>query len=146
MQRILVVPVDGSEQSKKALDFAAELAVHYRAQLKLIYITQPYLVEDIFAMSTIPVPVDIENTGLEKFGAEVLEKAKAIAVSAGATDLSDEILQGDPARAILDYADEVDADMIIIGTRGMGDFSSLMLGSVSHKVAHDAKCTCITVK
>lgn len=146
MQRILVVPVDGSEQSKKALDFAAELAVHYRAQLKLIYITQPYLVEDIFAMSTIPVPVDIENTGLEKFGAEVLEKAKAIAVSAGATDLSDEILRGDPARAILDYADEVDADMIIIGTRGMGDFSSLMLGSVSHKVAHDAKCTCITVK
>ena len=146
MQKILVVPVDGSEQSKKALDFAADLAVHYRAQLKLIYITQPYLVEDIFAMSTIPVPVDIENSGLEEYGAEVLEKAKAIAIDAGATDLSDKILRGDPARAILDYAQEVDADMIIIGTRGMGDFSSLMLGSVSHKVAHDAKCTCITVK
>jgi nucleotide-binding universal stress UspA family protein len=104
------------------------------------------LVEDIFAMSTIPVPVDIEDTGLEKYGAQVLEKAKTIAIDAGATDLSDKILRDDPAMAILDYSEEVDADMIIIRTREMGDFSCLMLRSASHKVAHDAKCTCITVK
>lgn len=146
MQKVLVVPVDGSEQSKKALDLAADLALHYRAQLRLIYIAQPYYVEDIFAMSAIPVPVDIQDIELEKYGGDVLNKAKAIAAEFGVEDVSDKILKGDPARAILDYAEQIDADMIVIGSRGLGDFSSLMLGSVSHKVAHDAKCTCITVK
>jgi nucleotide-binding universal stress UspA family protein len=53
---------------------------------------------------------------------------------------------GDPADAILEAAKREKADTIVLGSRGLGDFKGLVLGSVSHKVAAHAECTCITVK
>ena len=52
---------------------------------------------------------------------------------------------GDPAPAILDHAREVGADMIVLGSRGLGDLKGLVMGSVSHKVACLAPCTCVAV-
>ena len=56
------------------------------------------------------------------------------------------IRNGDPARVIIEYAEQHDIDMIVIGSRGLGDLKGMLLGSVSHKVAHLAECSCITVK
>jgi nucleotide-binding universal stress UspA family protein len=53
---------------------------------------------------------------------------------------------GDPAAAILRAADDEAADLIVLGRRGLGDLAGLLLGSVSHKVAHLASCACLTVK
>ena len=53
---------------------------------------------------------------------------------------------GDPASTILRVAKGLDADMIVLGSRGLGDAKGLLLGSVSHKVAHFAECTCVSVK
>ena len=61
MSKVIVVPVDGSDQSKKALDFSVDLALHYPAELKLVYVTQPFVAEDVFAMSTIAIPVDMDD-------------------------------------------------------------------------------------
>ncbi|NQU72224.1 MAG: universal stress protein, partial [Rhodospirillales bacterium] len=47
---------------------------------------------------------------------------------------------------IIEYAEQHDIDMIVIGSRGLGDLKGMLLGSVSHKVAHLAECSCITVK
>jgi nucleotide-binding universal stress UspA family protein len=53
---------------------------------------------------------------------------------------------GQPARTIVHVAEQLEVDCIVMGSRGLGDFEGLLLGSVSHKVASLAKCTCVTVK
>lgn len=146
MSKIIVVPVDGSDQSKKALDFSVDLALHYPAELKLIYVTEPFVVEDVFSMSTIPVPMDMDDLSLEKYGKEVLDKAESIVRGLGASNVSKQVLRGDPAKSIVAFAENSGADMIVIGSRGLGNVSGIFLGSVSKKVAQEAHCTCITVK
>ena len=54
--------------------------------------------------------------------------------------------EGDPADCILETAAREKADMIVIGSRGLSNLKSLLVGSVSHKVSHLADCTCVSVK
>jgi nucleotide-binding universal stress UspA family protein len=54
--------------------------------------------------------------------------------------------EGDPAAAILNLTREENADIIVMGRRGLGDLAGLLLGSVSHNVTHLAECACLTVK
>ena len=54
--------------------------------------------------------------------------------------------EGDPAGRILDTAKNGGADLIVLGSRGLTDVASLLLGSVSHKVLHLAPCACLMVK
>ncbi len=56
------------------------------------------------------------------------------------------VREGDPASAILAVAKEADADLIVMGRRGLGDLAGLLLGSVSQKVTHLAECACLTVR
>ena len=146
MVKKILCPVDGSDQSGKALEFAVDLAQRYPARLELLFVTQPLMTEDIFAMGTLAIPVDLPQEDLEQYGHKVLDKAEAIALNQGLQDLGKSLRQGEAATTIVDYAADIDADMIVIGSRGLGDLSSLLMGSVSHKVAHDANCTCVTVK
>jgi nucleotide-binding universal stress UspA family protein len=65
-------------------------------------------------------------------------------------DLADiEVIQvedvGDPARMLLDYAERVDADVMVIGRRGAGLIERIMLGSVANRVVHDAECPVLLV-
>ena len=64
----------------------------------------------------------------------------------GRSDRSHGLAAGDPAKEILNIANEEHADIIVMGRRGLGDLAGLLLGSVSHKVAHLAECACLTVK
>jgi nucleotide-binding universal stress UspA family protein len=54
--------------------------------------------------------------------------------------------EGRPADKILEMAGSEDVDTIVMGSRGLSDARALFLGSVSHKVANHAQCTCVTVK
>jgi nucleotide-binding universal stress UspA family protein len=53
---------------------------------------------------------------------------------------------GDPVKGILSVANEENADIIVMGRRGLGDLAGLLLGSVSRKVSHLGECACLTVK
>jgi nucleotide-binding universal stress UspA family protein len=55
-------------------------------------------------------------------------------------------MEGDPASKIVGYADKGGFDMIVMGSRGLGRFKEMMLGSVSSKVLHHAKCSVLIVK
>jgi len=54
--------------------------------------------------------------------------------------------EGNPAQLILDCAKRTEADMIVMGSRGLGNLRGMLMGSVSHKVSPLAECTCVTVK
>lgn len=83
---------------------------------------------------------------VEAIGRQILDRAEKIATKAGVTKVTRALVGGDPAEVILDLATSKKADMIVMGSRGLGDFKGLLLGSTSHKVSSQALCTCITVK
>jgi nucleotide-binding universal stress UspA family protein len=76
----------------------------------------------------------------------LLDDAAARARQSGVKGVRTLSSEGDPAKAILAAAQEEKADIIVLGRRGLGDLAGLLLGSVSHKVAHLAECACLTVR
>jgi nucleotide-binding universal stress UspA family protein len=142
----ILVPVDGSDQSKKALEFGVDLAKRYAANLHLLHVVQPLVADDVFALGAVAVPVNASKDELDEAGNKVLEAAQDLAAEAGLEDVSSELEHGDPGRQIVAYAEQKGIDTIVMGTRGLGDFAGLLIGSVSHKVNHHAPCTCITVR
>jgi nucleotide-binding universal stress UspA family protein len=175
MIKTILVAVDGSDHAKKAVALAAELAEKYDAKLVLAHAllrdarfetlrklvnrrTLPkaqrdeldnYEAEVLVAMAGadgglphVFAPADL----LEEVGKQVLEKASEAAKRQGAKKISTATFGGDPADAILEAAQRQKADLIVLGTRGFGDFKGLILGSVSHKVSSRAHCPVLTVK
>lgn len=74
-----------------------------------------------------------------------MEKARAILKEAGVENFKEEVGEGDATEIILRAAMREDAGMIVMGTRGIGAFKSLVYGSTSQEVAKEAACTCVTV-
>lgn len=176
MFKCILVATDGSTHADKAVKLATDLASKYRTQLVLMHVhlsdassetlrklanrkamtkeqrdlLDNYEVEGYemlaragdIATFTIPAPLKL----LEVVGRQVLERAAAKVKKAGLARVSTVIASGDAADAILATAKKRKADLIILGSRGLGALKGIFLGSVSHKVSARAKCTCITVK
>ena len=83
---------------------------------------------------------------LNFIGKYVLSNVAAICHDKGISKVERRVEQGDPALVIIKTADDIKADMIVLGSRGLSDFQGMLVGSVSHKVSHHAKCTCVTVR
>jgi len=75
----------------------------------------------------------------------LLEQMRQDATQQGIEKVEISIQAGEPAEVILDVAKAKRADLIVIGSRGLSDVAGLVFGSTSHKVAHRAPCTCLTV-
>lgn len=173
MFKHLLVPTDGSSASTNALDLAVELAKTCGARLSLVHvvhrgasiealreIAERYRfldqVEDDLSNPEVIVPVATPASGvpiivvpdeqLEKVGALLLERSAAKVHAGGIDGAKTALLNGDPAEEILRHADDQGVDLIVVGSRGLGDLRSLFLGSVSHKLIADGKCPCLVVK
>ncbi len=176
MERILVA-LDGSDHSNKAVDLAADLAEKYAAQLVLLHVLSDKPLSDAERhmaeveyldeiVSCIEAPSVLGSSGdprvrgqqllthysevvhrfREAIGTRLTSAARTRAQAKGVRAIETVLADGDPAKAIVDRAHDLEADMIIMGSRGLGGAKGLLMGSVSHKVAHLAECTCVTVK
>jgi nucleotide-binding universal stress UspA family protein len=174
MFKSIVVALDGSQHSGGALDNACDLAAKYGARLTLAHVLLRYasigdvhdfaerngfhseIEPELKSISIAPVVVSpmgaaaasivVPAEVLQKAGECYLAKAKEIAKKADVSEVTQRLIDGSPASAILDCAAEEDADLIVLGSRGFGDVKSLILGSVSHKVVQEAKAPCLIVK
>ena len=81
-----------------------------------------------------------------ELGEHLLASARSDAEAAGVRDVRTRLVDGEPAGCILRCAEEEGSDCIVLGSRGLGNLQGMFLGSVSHKVASRAGCTCIAVK
>ena len=90
--------------------------------------------------------VIVPDNILNDVGSLILDNARKLAESKGVKDIATHIADGAAADKIIAVAEKENADMIVMGSRGLGNIAGLLMGSVSHKVAHLAKCTCVTVK
>jgi nucleotide-binding universal stress UspA family protein len=133
MKRILVA-TDGSESSDRAVDYAAQQARITGAGLLIVHIVGGYgLPEDIFQRFTHAQHAWLQEL-LESLSAQVLTKARDRAKSRGDVEVLLESREGDVAQTIVDIAKEKEADVIVVGKRGEGRITGLLLGSVSQKL------------
>ena len=146
----ILVAVDGSDHARKAVEFAADLAENYGAKVTLLHVMSspgsnrvPEELEDFNKLEHIRIT---EHDILYSAAKGVLETAENYMKSRAVRELGTVIETGDPAGEILKYSSANGMDLIMMGSRGLGNLQGLLMGSVSHKVSHLAKCTCITVK
>lgn len=146
MLKKILVAVDGSAPSRRALKMGAEIAQKFDAVLVLIYVIRDMqLPESLRQMAEVELVQESRLTTLQKIGQKILEEAAEGAKATGARDIRLEVRPGDPAGAILRYASDEKVDLIVMGSRGLGEMESMLLGSVSRKVSNLAKVGCLTV-
>lgn len=145
MYQSLLVAVDGSENGKKALELAAHLA-QGETTLHILHIPESLAHETTLVWGIGAVSLEASRQDLEAAGKQVIERAEAQARELGVAKVETHLGQGEPARTILGQAKTLGVDAIVLGSRGLGDLAGLVMGSVSHKVMHSAKCGVITVR
>lgn len=142
----ILIPVDGSEHSKKALQLGCDLAKKYGAAVHLIHVTESPIREHTMALGGAALTLHASPDELREAGSRELEFAREYVTNHGIKEVTTEVEGGSPAHRIVESAKETHADMIVMGSRGLSDLAGLLVGSVSHKVTNMAPCTCITVR
>ncbi len=142
MYTSIVVGTDGSATAAKAVAQAASLAALSGAHLHVAMAAPriPVLMApDMVVASNEWGEASEQSTRLG------LEEAVAVATEAGA-EATTHALAGDPADALLSLCEQVDADLLVVGNRGMQGARRFLLGSVSSRCAHHAECSVLIVQ
>lgn len=132
----ILVPVDGSAGANAAARRAASLAKQTGAHLTLLYV---YDSTEIAALGLVKREVD-DVVEIEKRARQTALDAATAVVAPMGISAGHAVRTGNPAEQIVEYAEEHDVDLIVIGSRGRGRMKALLLGSVSHRVAERARC------
>jgi nucleotide-binding universal stress UspA family protein len=145
----ILVAVDGSENSNRALDFAIDLAEKYSVAITVLNVSEPPV------MGAVPLePTTISGDSmvlfardLRKIHEDILSKAVVHAkeVNPKVMVLS-KLREGNPALEIVAEAKESGFDIVVIGHRGEGRIREIFLGNISEKVSHLAPCSVIIVR
>ena len=141
----IVVGTDGSETAKRAVHEAAELAKQTGASLDVVSAFEP-VAGSRLREERLQAPSDIEHAvnPHEDVNAILAEAERDV----GESDVKVRTFarQGEAADAILDVAEEENADLIVVGNKGMTGAKRFLLGSVPNKVSHHAPCSVLIVR
>ncbi|MDH3489695.1 MAG: universal stress protein [Nitrosopumilus sp.] len=134
----ILVPLDGSKYSEKALLHACDMAKNYQSRLILLYVVE----------KTIPLNLldRLEYLKmLRKVGNKVLIKGKNIATQHG-VDSKIILKEGNITNEIIKLAKKEQCNLIVVGSKGLGATARFFLGSVSNKLANNSPCSILIVK
>jgi nucleotide-binding universal stress UspA family protein len=135
----IFVPVDGSDHSMRAAEYALELARLMDAEIVLIHCHRPF-------------PVVLGEPYFQKAINKIMEKSNQLLdpyrklFRESGVRFTERILEGPAGDVISDVAEIEKADMIIMGSRGHSDLKGLFLGSVAHRVLHSAPCPVLVIR
>ena len=147
MIHTILVAIDASPESNKAIEMAADLAAKYGASLRLLHVVRNMqLPAELRNMAEVEKLMGSRSEVMSFVAKKILADADARAKSFGATDVHTESIEGEPATTIIDRANAHGADLIVMGTRGLGAVKSMMLGSVSRKVSNLSGLNCLIVR
>ncbi len=145
MFRSIVVGTDGSDTAAQAVRQAIELARSVGARIELVSAYEP--VSDArLREQSIQVPEDLQWMINPRDGVQAMLEAAASEIHAAGVEVEVFALQGDPADAILDVAEERGSELIVIGNKGMTGAKRFLLGSVPNKVSHHAPCSVLIIR
>mgnify|MGYP002761347320 FL=1 len=137
MYDTILVPTDGSDQSDAALDHALELSGPHDSEVHVLYVADTN--RDSLTTQRGEVVDALEQEG-DRVVSEALDR-----VAAG-VDVVDAVETGDPVETILDYADAVDADLVVMGTHGRRGLDRYLLGSTTERVVRLASVPILTIR
>ena len=139
----VLVPIDFSDYSKSALNYAVNFAKHFNAELFLIYVVEPVIYPPDFSMGQIAIPsIDLD---MDKRANEELENLARKQIP---KELSTKTIvkTGKPFVEIIDTAKQIDADIIIIATHGHSGVEHILFGSTAEKIVRKAPCPVLTLR
>src|SRR6266516_2278368 len=138
----ILIATDGSDSAHEVLQLGLDLAGEQDAETFVLHIAPR--VDAIpcvsFAMATPTIPHKLSERDRKP-----LHEALEIAEEKGIV-VETELLQGNPAEEIVTYADTIDADLIVVGSRGHGAVASALIGSVSRGVLHESRRPVLIVR
>jgi nucleotide-binding universal stress UspA family protein len=145
MFKSIVVGTDGSDTASQAVRQAVDLARDVGAKVELVSAYEPVSSQRL-SEERRQAPEDLQWTINPREDVDAtLEVAAKVAREAG-VEVNIYARQGDPADAILDVAEEQDADLIVVGNKGMTGAKRFLLGSVPNKVSHHAPCSVLIIR
>ncbi len=134
----ILVPLDGSKYSDKALHRACEVVNAFDSKLILLYVVEKSLPINLLDRK--------EYLGiLRKFGNKTLDKANNVLLKKGITAKTF-LKEGNIVKEIEKVAKKEKCDLIIVGNRGLGSVTRFLLGSVSNKIAQSSSCSLLIIK
>jgi len=147
MFKRILVAIDGSAHSMKAAETAIQLARTYDTDLTFLHVTTklnlPDQLRDYLRGEQL---AGQDLLAIDDATRRVVADISARAETEGVRKVKTIFREGKPARTIVAYAKSARIDTIVMGSRGLSELESALLGSVSHKVASLADCTVIVVK
>lgn len=145
MFKTILLAYDGSAHADRALTAAAEMTRAFGAALHVISIPEPDMPALILAPYGTVVNVPPSDAEVAAAGAKIIGQAHVHLAELSVELADSHVRRGDPVASILLLADATDADMIIMGRRGLGPLKALALGSVSQSVAQQSRGAVLTV-
>ncbi|MDJ0945439.1 MAG: universal stress protein [Kiloniellales bacterium] len=168
----ILAATDGSAHATKSVELASDIAARYGAKLVLLHALRREataaqlraavdperlgaevreeleMAERLVAMGSGAglLAAAISEAALKAIGEGILEQGAELARAKSVDKLETRLVDDDPARAVLATAKSEKADLIALGSRGLGEVQGLLAGSVSYKVNHAAPCTCLVVR
>jgi len=137
----ILVPVDGSDNSYRALDAALLLSEKLGSNITVIHVMEQVPITHIGSEKLLNEVLQ----AYKKENQEILSKCSEIATQKGFT-INTFLLEGNPASAILDFSKKEKFDLLIMGRRGLGKFKELILGSISSKIVHHSPSAVLLIR
>ena len=138
--RKVLIATDGSEYTKKAVDYGIDLANNTGAKLHAIYVIDTRVYDSI----PLSAPMDYAYSVLRQEGDTAIKSVASRAEAAG-LEVEGIIAQGHPADEIIKYAEKNSIDLIVMGTLGKSGLERFLMGSVADKVIRNSKIPVIAV-
>lgn len=138
----ILLAVDGSAFSDAAVEEIVKRPWPPDSEIKVITAVEMPIMVGIEPWAVAPDYFEQMESGVRSAAEEVITRAKSklSAIPDKTVKISSEIIQGSPRQVIVDEAEAWNADLIVMGSRGLGAFNRLLLGSVSSAVVHHARC------
>lgn len=138
----ILVPVDFSEPSRKALHYAKKFAQQFDATITLVHVVEPLAYPPDFAVVPL-LPPDIEETRTRELQAQLAELAANVG---GGVKTKAVVRTGRAWQEVVDFAKSGGFDLIVVSTHGYTGLKHALLGSVAEKVVRHAPCPVLVVR
>ena len=137
----ILVASDGSEDAELAIRAAADLADRTGSELHVVHAWRRVLPDATYSSA-----VDDNSRVYEQHAVELLDEQVKLVEEKGGTVAAAHLMEGRPADAIAGLAKELDVDLLVLGSRGLGTVERLVTGSISEGVVHLATCPTLVMR